>query len=251
VKQRSEIFFSNPIYINSQFEAMGYAFAHVLDFSNEVKELCKPVIDNFLSQDCSYTENAIVVAMHLRHFDPKSRIDSSLDIEYDKKFQNALITLVTSVRIDESQHCHVLLASDRVESINRMSEYARSIGCTAYFAPRPMEDSPLKKCDEGDDLCMEQGPFSTGITQIADIYLLGHAHYFIGSHESTYSRMIATIVSWNHHRHSKSHFSSYMSPIQFENKMSSMFSDRDNYKRFHCKKQDMLDLYNSNKLSLI
>lgn len=232
--RRRDILFSNPIYMNSRYESMGYAFNNVLQFSPAVMKLCQPLIDTFINPypSCSY-QDVMVIGVHMRHFNIDSRKDPSLDAKDDEQYKHQLENLLSSSR--DGRKCITLVASDRVESIHRMFNYSAALGCESMIVPRPeMKDNLFENCN-GDALCLEQGPFAKGILQLADIYLLGHAQYFLGTSTSSYSQMIAGIISWNHHQHVSGDVS-WISPIRFEVNKVMALMDRFNYGYYTCHK---------------
>ena len=146
----------------------------------------------------SYPPNTITIAMHIRHFDERSRSNSSLDEELDQSFSLRLKEVLNEKF--KGLRCRLLLASDRKESFQRLRTDAVAMGCEVYYLPRgnlSIEDN-VTECLMGNEwqrLCLEQGPWRKGLLQVADLLLLSYAQYFIGTGGSTYSYTIAQLVS--------------------------------------------------------
>jgi len=83
----------------------------------------------------------------------------------------------------------VIIASDRPNAIRRNKEFANNI-LNCQVIARGIDTEYVYK--PGGD---EHGPQGDSIHSVADIELLSRSHFFIGSPGSTYSTLIASLVS--------------------------------------------------------
>jgi hypothetical protein len=229
-RARADILISNPIYINSQFEIYGFAFKYLMDFSNDVKQLCQPLLSPVVSSpSCQYHENQLVIAVQMRHIE--TDYYSSTE-EYDHTYEEAVEDILHSMNISQTKQCVLLVASDRETSLNQISMWGEKNGCRTIFVPRPKVDSEkyIAAC-EGELQCIEQGPHARGILQLADIYLLGHAQFFVGTTSSTYTRLIANLVSVSHTFNEIRSYD-WLNPIRFNIHNPGELRYAENYERF-------------------
>jgi hypothetical protein len=125
--------------------------------------------------------------MHLRHQNSESLDNPELDTPFDTTAMNAL----SHIRgMHEGSNCSIYLASDRNETLNRIEKHAISIGCSCYAACREYTTKAIVQDDN-----LEHGPWSRGLIQFADILLLSHGDYFIGTSASSYSLLIADLLA--------------------------------------------------------
>ena len=125
------------------------------------------------------------VSIHLRHRDERSTTDPSFDTPLDDSAVEALRSIV---KRQANATCVVYLASDRNASIARMERSSRELGCEPYTVDRTEESAQA-------DSTSEHGIWALGLVQLADMFLLGHGDFFIGTKESTYSILIANLVT--------------------------------------------------------
>ena len=90
-------------------------------------------------------------------------------------FRNALSDLMKSTLLDRK--CHLLLSANLKVSIVRISDFAQSIGCIVYTAPRQFMR----------ERASENVRFGFGFHDLLDIHLLSRSHYFLGTAGSTLS----------------------------------------------------------------
>ena len=92
------------------------------------------------------------------------------------------IDYIRELKEELSGKCQILLAADREETIVNMR---KSVGdCEIYTTPK----------EEKASFTRDHGPF-TGITAMADLYMLSYANHFVGTIDSTYSRL-AAYLAW-------------------------------------------------------
>lgn len=180
VKNRARVLFGSPSGDNSRFEVYGVMMIKAFGFSPELKNFTRAITRNTLS-----LPNSFRVSLHLRHRDEKSVHDPAVDVPLDNLGMQALTNIVN---LQRNSKCVIYLATDRNASIDRILHHSKELGCVVHMANRAVKPAVI-------DAYAEHGPWALGILQVADIYLLGHGDYFIGSWESTYSILIANLVS--------------------------------------------------------
>lgn len=181
VQQRSRTLFGSPYQDRAPFEAYGLLMKRAFHFSSAVNLAVRGILLK------SNAPNTFRVSIHLRHRDTRSPADPSLDIPFDDVAVKALKSIV---RRQVNSTCVVYLASDRNASIARMERSAHELGCEPYTVDRADESNKA-------DGTSEHGVWALGLVQLADMYLLGHGDYFIGAKESSYSVLIANLVTAN------------------------------------------------------
>ena len=181
VKNRSHILFGSPFEDNARFEAFGLLMLKAFHFSPGLHHALYTILKQ------SHEPNSFRVSIQLRHKNEKSIQNPSLDIPFDDL---ALKALADIVQRNRDLNCIVYLASDRKASIDRIQLRSKELGCVPFVVNRSTE-----WIQPG--AYQENGLWALGFVQLADIYLLGHGDYFIGSRESTYSILIANLVSAN------------------------------------------------------
>lgn len=197
-QQVIDILLSSPVYFQSHFESMGLLFSHLYRFNHDVINYThlalSKVFLNFKNHCTSTTiiPNTIVIGMHVRH----QRLNGRLNPSDDEPVDNRMIGKLEDVLNGQfmGRKCVLLLASDRLHTLRNISRAARSFGCEVITNPYPEFDTISKDCDA---TCLEHGPQPHGVAQLADVFLLGHAQYFIGRTGSTYSQTIAYLVAYN------------------------------------------------------
>jgi hypothetical protein len=232
-RERADILMSHPLYVISQFEMSGYAFKYALDFSDEVKSLCQPVINKLLSPDtCQYLDDIIIIAVHMRHLVVQFTEDTS---KVDITFENATEELIKSIDPTGKKKCALLLASDRHTSVAQLTQWGSNRHCDVIVVPKPEVDvnKYMAACG-GNILCIEQGPHARGIVQLADIYLLGHAQYYVGTTQSTFSRLIGNRVAVSNTYNGDRDLVNTVSPVRFNVQVPEELVDQKNYGFYVC-----------------
>lgn len=194
--QRASILFSS----RDRFEAYGLLQRYAYTFPNITQSLALSILNKIYGPNharhagastlasMKQLQNVLTIGVHLRHPDGSSVNNSELDLPFDSNVEKAIQKIRS---YDKTSNCMVLIASDRAESILRVENYAKNASCTAAYIERNLNASP-----DGDKGYEEHGPWSKGAIAIADWYLLTHSMYFIGSHGSTYSALIANAVAF-------------------------------------------------------
>ena len=180
VKNRARMLFGSHFGDNSRFEVFGVMMIKAFGFSPELKNFTRAITRNTHS-----LPNSFRVSLHLRHRDEKSVQDPSVDVPLDNLGVQALTNIVN---LHRNSKCIIYLATDRNTSIDRVLHHSKELGCVVHMANRAENPAVI-------DAYAEHGPWALGILQVADIYLLGHGDYFIGTWESSYSILIANLVS--------------------------------------------------------
>ena len=162
-----------------------------------------------------YPLDTVTIAMHIRHFSLESRSNPTLDQELDSRFTSRLKAVLNEQFV--GLRCRLLLASDRKASVLRLRSSATALGCDVYTVPRGDLNVADNVTDcfvkgEWNPYCLEQGPWRSGTLQVADLLLLSHAQYFIGTGDSTYSHLIAYLLSL---RRASCHRNWMSSPVEF------------------------------------
>jgi hypothetical protein len=232
-RERADILMSHPVYMMSQFEMTGYAFRYGFDFSDQVKSLCQSVLKSLISPStCKYLDDLIVIGVHMRHLVVSFTTDTT---EVDHTFEDSVSSLLTSIDPTRQKKCALLVASDRNSSIAQLTQWASSRNCDVIVVPKPEVDvnKYMAACG-GDILCMEQGAFARGIVQLADIYLLGHAQYFVGTTSSTFSRLIGNRVAVSNTYNGDRYLMNTLSPIRYNVPNAIEFHELKNYGFYVC-----------------
>lgn len=192
------LLYSHPIYYLSNFEVLGFAFNHIMKFSNEVIDYSKKSLHKILDfspiGECSYRPKTTLISMHLRH--------QSINEKYTKKIDESYCELLrNSTRfINRNYQCFVLLASDRNVSISYMESCAETLNCTVVINhgidELNEEESMFKELCH-DDHCKEHGVWGFGINQIADLYFLSFGQRLLFYDVSTFGQVAGQLISFN------------------------------------------------------
>lgn len=213
--QRRDILFSCPVYENARFEIYGFLMSTFLDVSPLVMEYIgstsndllnySGILDPSIKNDTiQYHDKNLIIGLHARH----QKINSNNSI-FDASFESAIKTILSKEMVSATsdsrfEKCSVLIATDRPETLNRLSDFSRRVGCGVFFVKktecaRGFNDNvmdPLHHCADGPE--HEHGPWAGPLSTLSDLVFVGkHAQYFIGSIASTYSQLIADMVAEN------------------------------------------------------
>lgn len=123
--------------------------------------------------------------MHIRH----QRLNRTLERLIDDGMEVCLRHVLHTVRGRNRSvdlPCAILLATDRASTLIRMSQVIEGMNCSVHLVPRGMSRPEARG---------EHGPWGDSKLSIADLYLLGHADYFLGSQISSYSTLIANSIA--------------------------------------------------------
>lgn len=179
---RSSKLFHKTFADNARFFSYGFADLSVFNFSRTIKALSNAVLTDTLKENKS-----IRISMHIRHYEIKDANTAAIEA-VDVTFMKALETLRRS--LNPELKCFIYLASEKEITLTRIKEFSNNIKCSAYTVNHS-EKYYNKSSLQVDD----HGKFGEGILPFADLYLLRHGDYFIGSNYSTFSHMIANIVA--------------------------------------------------------
>jgi hypothetical protein len=177
---RSRLLFGSPYEDYGRFESYGLLAKNVISLSKDVHRH----VNDILKATCE-DRNSVRISIHLRHQSEDSVRRPEIDAPYDEIALGAL-EHIRNEHMDKA--CFVYMASDRSASLARIQSRAESIGCTSYAIDR---DDVTPSASAGG----EHGPWAIGLVQVADIWLLRHGDYFIGSPHSTFSHLIAGLLA--------------------------------------------------------
>ena len=173
------------LFQNGEDEGYGMLFRSTFEFTPRIADqnanILQKVHDTLHIQD---RKDVFHIGVHLRH-------SNNRDLNGTEYGELKCIRKVLSEI--KPKTCILLVASDRANTLQRMQEHAREVNCTFVTS-----NHSLTHAQYG-----EHGPF-WGEIAMADIELLSHADYFIGSSymnfgsmTSTYSMLISGLVSTN------------------------------------------------------
>ena len=207
--QRADVLFGNTE-LAAKYSAKGFVMNYFLEFTAPVLELTQPLL-RMLPQ---YSH---VIGLHVRH----QKLVVEKETLQDERAEQCMATLfspnitslrgyrgintntsVVSVLSDarsltsaKPRKCAFLVATDRASSLVRLSSYvSNSLGCDVLYTGRATNLTEEDAREADHRLRTEHGQWS-GVTALADIYLLGHAHVFIGTVGSTFSQLPANLVA--------------------------------------------------------
>lgn len=196
ILQSQTIFFTDMLRntVNPILSSLSSTLSPISTHLNSVSEYAAIVTEATNVAKVVNKSTVVTIGVHMRHYNYKSIVDASLDLKFDSYFEEAI--QIVRQRVSRTAVCVLLVASDRAASIQRVVEYAGRVDCRARFVSRNMSASA------SDDIhgIKEHGPWATSITSIADLYLLSHSDYFIGSLQSSFSYLIANAVSFRPHQ---------------------------------------------------
>jgi hypothetical protein len=140
-----------------------------------------------------------ILAVHIRHPDPSDSGENDLTGEL-ACVASTLAGFGVSAKGQGSQQrpCVVLLASDRVETITRLSAQISGLGCAVRVADHlpPLDAADPLPAPQSKEAYKEgRGPWRDSLSSVADLELLQHADAFIGSSLGEYSPVSAVASS--------------------------------------------------------
>lgn len=150
MKRRSRILFYHTFDDNARFFSYGICQHYVLSFMKATKEYVHPLLHKAMYDQ----DNSIRISVHLRHSD-STRVDHE---DSEEPFDNLILNAIRLFRekFNTTENCYVFVASDRMKSIDRVSEYSHTIGCVPLVVKR---DSTNQKKDKA----KEHGLYATGV----------------------------------------------------------------------------------------
>lgn len=184
--RRARILFDHPVYWQSWLESSGFAFMNTVEFAASVKEhvgdLLKELFPGYKNLHFfEFPPDTITISIHMRH--PGGDYNEERDDDwYTYTLNNTLQTRFPGKK------CRLLLASDKSQSILKLTAEGTMMGCEVYTAPKNMSATN----SEPD----EQGPWKHGVLQMADLYFLAHSQHFIGYAGSTYAHSIGFLMAY-------------------------------------------------------
>ena len=187
IQSRTRILFGERLNDFGKFSSYGLVAAAVFVFSDKVHT---HIVDTLKASRA--IPNALRISIHLRHKDSASLEDPSADEDFDS---NALEVLKEVRHQQHHSECIVFAASDRNVTLDRISREGDRIGCKVFMTEKRVENEVLA-FNERTVILDENGPWAMGRVQAADILLLSHGDYFIGTSESTFSVLIADYIAW-------------------------------------------------------
>ena len=178
--RRAELLFGHPsAYDLARFEPYGLLFQMLFEFSEDVHRAVNSTLSSITQR------NPTKISIHLRHQNPKSMDNPSLDVGLDTRATRVLSKVLRVLHVKGA--CVVLIATDRNATLHRIEQVALKYGCAPYSINR-------HKFPHAPDQLAEHGHWPKGLVQLADLLLLTHGDHFIGTLESTYSVLIANLI---------------------------------------------------------
>ena len=193
-KEVANTLFSHPIDGVARFESFGFIMNAVFEFSNTTLHKLNKVLNGSVihpsdawsaESKCKVVTNtsAMTIGVHMRHINATS-----------PNFDIAVLEAISGIRnASADRTCVILVASDRLPSIQRVIQFGGSVGCQVRFAERDVVDEATLCAVQG---YAENGPWCRSAVVLDDWYLLMHSDYFIGSRSSTLSYLMANGVAY-------------------------------------------------------
>lgn len=206
-KARAGVLFSNPIPGLARFESYGFLLRALLGFTNQTVSMARQALTGVHDQDgtqhvqeCLGTstlrlrhDSFFTVGVHLRHKSTDARLIKLYNDAAEKGISLILDQHGHRPGSTSAQKCVLLVASDRAETIVHMEEYAVKVNCIVRYIRRDLNAAVTEKQKkEGYE---ETGPWSVASIAMADLFLLTHSQYFLGSADSTFSFLIGDDVA--------------------------------------------------------
>jgi len=184
-RNRAEILFSHPIDDVARFESYGLAFINAIEFTDVTKALVNPLLKDtilfrdemdeslrshhqrkqrsedskshlhFIAHHRKKARKAVIIGVHLRHFDGDSHENPEIDGNFDQMALLALEEIHSKIyersnfttagylkSAAETLDCLVLIASDRPHSIRAITRHAEKLHCEARILPKNMSAEP-------------------------------------------------------------------------------------------------------------
>jgi hypothetical protein len=194
VEFRANALFSSSLDDSGRFELLGYLFFMTFQFTAKTNNLIRPLVAELYESKadgnqtrCRRRRNVLTIAAHFRHSNTDSLLKPELDEPRDKMRLSELANI--KKQATQFEGCYILIATDRIQSLNRVVEFAPTINCTAVYIHRDMTIKNNSKI-------LEHGPWS-GPDVLVDLALMSHASIFTGEGRSTLSLVIADMIVAN------------------------------------------------------
>jgi hypothetical protein len=176
IMQRARAFFGSSTGIVSRYSAYGIVSRYFVSYGPQVIEAVQPILQQTL-----LTPNSARISVHIRHFDCRSVANTRMLQAPDAR----VIAAIQRIRKTILGKCFIYLATDRKQSTATIIA-AEELRCEIFQVPR-QRIAP--------SAAAEHGPWGSGLMQIADLYLLSHGDYIVGTNYSTYSVLITNAVA--------------------------------------------------------
>jgi hypothetical protein len=131
----------------------------------------------------SISSTHVTIGTQVRHQKLSKTFENSLDDNYI----NCLIHYVNEIRKNDDRNCTILIATDRISTIARLTKISYELGCIPKLVEKVMPEKLLKKG--------EHGPWGESIISMADFYLISQSEYFLGTKVSSYSTLMLNVVA--------------------------------------------------------
>lgn len=177
---RSNILFPITFEDDSRFFSYGAVYQSSIQLHHDIRYLALYPLQASIADG-----DGIKIGIHLRHRDIDEK-HSDFDL-----LDNQMKLALSAVRSQIQNHtrCIVYIATERQKSLYRLIQHARDINCYPFFVDRMHHKDKTE--------FMDHGIWGKGLLPLADLHLLSHSDYFIGTYESTYSILAANEVSLN------------------------------------------------------
>ena len=206
-KQRAAVLFSNPIPGLARFESYGFLLRALFGYTNQTISMARAALTGVHDQDgtqhvqeCLGTstlrlrhDSFFTVGVHLRHKSTDEHLIKLYDDAAEKGISLILDKHGHKHGSTAAQKCVLLVASDRAETIVHMEAYAVKVNCIVRYIRRDLNATVTEQ--QKKDGYEETGPWSAASIAMADLFLLTHSQYFLGSADSTFSFLIGDDVA--------------------------------------------------------
>lgn len=146
-------------------------------------EVVRSAANNILAQTL-HKPDSFRLSVHIRHYNIKDPDHPTVEL-IDNNFMKSIDKLRSNF---QNLSCYLYLATEHEKSLMKLVKFSSTIDCHPYFIDRSGFVNSVKFSDHG--------VFGNGILPFADAYLLQHGDFFIGTSVSSFSHMIASVVSF-------------------------------------------------------
>jgi hypothetical protein len=134
-------------------------------------------------------DDELLIGIQVRHQKREKGFEKAVDLGFEKCLRTHATKLIESTRKSSSRRqCSLLIATDRIETLERFEQVAKSLGCRAKYVRREKKISRREQRGE-------HGPWGESAISMADLYLLSHSHYFFGTKVSSFSALMMNMVA--------------------------------------------------------
>ena len=227
-QQRAMALLHTPNFQFSKYSSLGFITDMFLSFQQPVIDAVSPIISELggdpifnpglpitavsgipdrSSNGMNYRRSvsSLVIGLHIRHqlLGKESEWDNAslVCLAATLKAIAASDSVPTDGYIENTRKCFILLATDRVKTVELISEFGMQRGCKVMTVVNRnstyggMEANHVYGSLSTTKPIGEHGPWTDNLSKSADIHLLSHADVFIGTAGSTFSSLIGNLVA--------------------------------------------------------